>query len=161
MGDFVMKRSIVLIGLSIAMVSCGSQNDASSSPAGRGMARQDLSKVPTRDLQRLGGIKPDASVIRTRRIVGRWSGSIGADKVNLMFGTDGTATIEALRADGAMISGGAGRYSWQKDDTLGGTFSGLTAPISGLSTWTASFPTTSSVAVAGSGVTVLLKKGGM
>lgn len=155
-------RGFVIAGFALCLSACG-PGDASQDKAetkGKGMARQDLSKIPAGALKDAGGIKPNADVLRTRRIVGRWSGAAGSTKVNVVFGSDGTASIEALRADGAVTAGGSGKYVWQPDDTLKGSFAGLGGELSGLSSWSGSFPTTHSIAMTGSGVTATISKGG-
>jgi len=157
-----MRGVLPIVVLAGALSACGSPEERTAPPpAAKGMALQDLSKVSAAVYKDAGGIKADAAVLRTRRIVGRWSGMSDATRVNVVFGSDGTSTIEALRADGAMIAGGSGRYAWQPDGTLKGTFSGLSGTLAGFASWSGGFPTTSSMLLSGSGVTASLSKGGM
>ena len=158
-----MRHVLVPLVTALFLAACGSGDASQSqtSAAGKGLAKADLSRISAKDLKDAGGIRPDAAVIQTRRIVGRWSGKSGATAVNVVFGSDGSATIEALRADGAMIAGASGKYAWQPDNTLKGAFPGLGGDIAGLSAWTASFPTTRSIVLSGGGVTANLSKGGV
>lgn len=158
-----MKHVFVPLATALLLTACGSgaSSPSNAQAPGKGLAKADLSKITPADLKAAGGIMPDAAVMQTRRIVGRWSGKSGATSVNVVFGSDGTASIEALRADGAMIAGGSGKYAWQPDDTLKGSFAGLSGPLSGLASWSGSFPSTRSIALTGSDVVVKINKGGV